>query len=110
MLKSFLALIIVVIVTSTVAFAGEIFGGLKEKNVAVAKGTKIEVTIEKKTYTAETDEFGSYRLFVPEKGKCVFRVYYQKQEPTFDIFSYDKSTRYDFLLENQDGKYVLRRK
>jgi len=110
MLRSFLALIFAIIVSSSLTFAGEIFGSLKEKNVAVAKGTKIEVIIEKKTYTAETDEFGSYRLFVPEKGKCALKVYYQKQTPTFDIFSYDKSTRYDFLLENQDGKYVLRRK
>jgi len=110
MFRSFLMLIVGIIVASTMAFAGEVFGTLKENNVAVAKGTKIEVTIAEKTYTTETDEFGSYRLFIPEKGKCIFKVHYQKQTPTFDIFSYDKSTRYDFLLEIENGKYVLRRK
>lgn len=110
MRKLLLILIMGIIVASSMTFAGEIFGSLKENNVAVAKGTKVEVTIENKTYTGETDEFGSYRLFVPEKGKCTLKVYYQKQTPTFDIFSYDKSTRYDFLLEKQNDQYVLRRK
>ncbi len=90
--------------------AGEIYGTLREGAKTVAKGIKIEVVTPKKTYTAETDAYGSYRLYIAEKGKYTMKVYYNKQIPTFDIYSYDKSTRYDMSLESKDGKYTLRRK
>ena len=76
----------------------------------IPKGTKIEIASSKKTYAAETDTYGSYRLYVPEKGKCTLRVHYNKQSPSIEIFSYDKSTRYDWSLESKDGQYTLKRK
>ena len=90
--------------------AGEIYGTLREGGKAVAKGIKIEVISPAKTYTVQTDAYGSYRLYVGEKGKCTFKVSYKNQEPSFVIYSYDKSTRYDMSLESKDGKYTLRRK
>jgi hypothetical protein len=109
-MKHILILSILLILAASVAHSGEIFGNIKENNKPVAKGIKIEIISPKKTYTAETDSFGSYRIFVTEKGKCAFKLNYNKQTPTFDIFSYDKSTRYDFIIETIKDKYILRRK
>src|SRR5258708_35327636 len=81
------------------ALAGEIYGTIKAEAKGVSKGTKLEIVSSKKTYTAETDTYGSYRVYVPEKGKCTFKVHYNKQVPVLEIFSYDKSTRYDLSIE-----------
>ncbi len=110
MSKNPLAFLIPLLLFSSVASAGEIFGTLREGGKAVKKGIKVEVVTPKKTYTAETDAYGSYRLYVVEKGKYTFKVYYNDQTPSFDIYSYDKSTRYDLSLEKKDGKYTLKRK
>lgn len=92
------------------ALAGEIFGTISEGDKPVAAGVKVEVTAGNKTYSTETDKFGGYRLFVKEKGKCTLKVSYKDQTPTFAVASFDKSTRYDFLLTQKDGKYTLGRK
>lgn len=92
------------------ALAGELFGTISEGSKPVAAGVKVEVTAGGKTYSTETDKFGGYRLFVKEKGKCTLKVSYKDQTPTFAVASFDKSTRYDFLLTQKDGKYTLGRK
>jgi hypothetical protein len=110
MKKSPMLFLLPFIIFPAMSFAGEMFGTLREGGKAVTKGIKIEVVITDKTYTGETDAYGSYRLFVVEKGKCTLNVYYNKQTPSFEVYSYDKSTRYDMNLETKDGKYLLKRK
>ena len=105
---SFLAIVILLSVSS--AIAGELFGTIAEGEKPVAQGVKVEVTAGDKTYSTETDKFGAYRLFVKEKGKCLLKVYYKEQTPGFSVASYEKSTRYDFVLTQKDGKYTLERK
>ncbi len=110
-MKRSMLYIFALILFPAVTLAGEIYGTLREGTKAVAKGIKIEVTTPKKTYATQTDAYGSYRLYIVEKGKCAFKVYYNTQTPSFDIYSYDKSTRYDMSLEkDKAGKYLLRRK
>jgi len=90
--------------------AGELFGTISEANKPVAQGVKVEITAGDKTYSTETDKFGSYRLFVKEKGKCTLTISYKNQSPTFTVASFEKSTRYDLVLTEKDGKYTLGRK
>ena len=106
---SILSLILFLLFTSFTR-AGEIFGTLREGGKAVTKEIKVEIVTPKKTYSTVTDTYGSYRLYVLEKGKCTLKVYYKNQTPSFDLYSYDKSTRYDMSLEIKDGKYLLKRK
>ena len=98
------------VIFPAMSYAGEMFGTLREGGKAVPKGIKIEVVAADTTYAGETDAYGSYRLFVVEKGKCTLKVYYNKQIPLFEVYSYDKSTRYDMNIELKDGKYLLKRK
>ena len=90
--------------------AGELFGTISEGDKPVAAGVKVQVTAGGNTYSTETDKFGGYRLFVKEKGKCMLKVSYKDQTPTFSVASFDKSTRYDFVLTQKEGKYTLGRK
>ena len=110
MIKNSILFLILLLIFTSITFAGEVFGTLREDGKAVTKGIKVEVVTPKKTYTAVTDTYGSYRLYVLEKGKCTLKVYYKNQTPSFDLYSYDKSTRYDMSLEIKDGKYLLKRK
>jgi hypothetical protein len=103
-------LAILLSLTASSALAGELFGTISEGDKPIAQGVKVQVTAGDKTYSAETDKFGAYRLFVKEKGKCTLSVQYKDQKPSFTVASFDKSTRYDFVVTQKDGKYTLGRK
>jgi hypothetical protein len=100
----------VLLVCSARAFSGEMYGSVFDGAKPVGEKVKIDVNASGKAYTAETDKNGAYRLFVKEKGKCTFTVHYKDQALAADIFSYDKSLRYDWVIESKDGKLQLKRK
>jgi len=103
-------LTISLLLSTSSALAGELFGTILEGGKPVGEKVKVEVAAGGNTYSAETDKFGSYRIFVKEKGKCELKVHYKDQTPAFSVASFEKSTRYDFVLTQKDGKYTLGRK
>ena len=90
--------------------AGEIFGTITDGTKPVPAGVQVTIAKAGKVDTTETDRFGSYRIVVKEKGKCVLTVYMKDQAPSQEVFSYDKSMRYDWILETTNEKLTLRRK
>lgn len=92
------------------AAAGEIHGTVTENGKVIGSGASIEVRCGEKTYSAATDKFGSFRLYVPEKGTCALHVHYQSQAPSREIVSFEESTRYDLALAKEGDQYVLRRR
>jgi len=92
----------------TTAHAGEFYGTIKEGGKPVKAGTKVEVKCAKGSYSAETDKLGSYRLFVPEQGKCALSVKSGDAAPQMTVHSFEDSTRYNLVLEKKDGKSSLR--
>ena len=109
-MKHLVAITCALVVAGTAARAGEIFGTFSENAKPVAPGVKVEIIAGESVYKCETDKFGGYRLFVQEKGKVMLRAIYKGQPVSFEVASFDKSTRYDFVLETANGKYSLRRK
>lgn len=94
----------------SVAIAGEIYGSLTEAEKSVGEGVRVEIRCGEKSYpAAATDKYGSYRLYVQETGKCTLKVRYKQQSPAIEISSYERSVRYDLVLQKQDGQYALRR-
>jgi hypothetical protein len=91
------------------SLGGEIYGTIKEDGKAVAKDIVVTIEIEGKSYPKSTDEFGSYRIFVPEVGKCTAKVAFNGQTISNDIESYSTPVRFDLAIENNGGKYSLRR-
>jgi hypothetical protein len=90
--------------------AGELYGSITEAGKPTGAGAKVEITASGKVYAAETDKFGGYRIFVKEKGKCVLTIAVKDQSASADLYSYDKATRYDWMLESRNGKLSIRRK
>jgi hypothetical protein len=109
-MRAHIILALVLLFSVSPAAAGELYGTISAGDKAVALGVKIDITTAGKTYSGETNKFGAYRVFVKEKGKCTITVNMKDGSATADLFSYDKSTRYDWIFEIQDGKPQLRRK
>ena len=110
-MKTIPILIALLVCVPSFAFGGEIYGTLTEGGSSVGGAAQVEVTCAGKTYPRNTtDQYGSYRLYVQEKGKCTLKVHYKEQSPSTEISSYEKSVRYDLVLEKKDGQYMLRRK
>ena len=91
----------------TAAFAGEVYGTLKEGDKPVGAHIRVEIVCGRNPYSAQTDQYGSYRLYVRDLGRCTLRVPYKNQTPEFAIQSYSDPERYDFQLVPVDGRYVL---
>ena len=108
-MKTIISFALFVLLFPATASAGEIYGTIKEGTRLVGQGIKIEIASGGSIYSTETDKYGSYRLFVKERGKCQLRVLYGQQSPSIEIASYDRSVRYDLALEKKDGNYALRR-
>jgi len=105
-----LMLVLGILCFASLASAGKIYGSITEASKPVGQNVKLDVTCGANNYAAQTDAYGSFKLFVPDKGKCTLKVNYQGQAPSFEINSYEGSVQYDLILEKQDGKYTLRRK
>jgi len=109
-MKRAMSLVIVILGLAVAAHAGKIYGSVSEGGKPVAQGVKVEVTCGANNYAAQTDAYGAFKLFVPDKGKCTLKVNYQGQTPSFEINSYEGSVQFDLILEKQGAKYTLRRK
>lgn len=102
--------IIVVALAPAITFAGEIRGAVTMASKSIGPGVAIEVHCGDKVYASVTDKYGFYRLFIPEPGTCQFQLLYRNQTPSREVISFEDSTRYDMLVEQDGDKYVLRRK
>ena len=109
-MKRALILVLFVLGLTSLAHAGKIYGSVTEGGKPVAPGTKVEVTCGANNYAAQTDAYGSFKLFVPDKGKCLLKVNHQGQTPSIEINSYEGSVQYDLILEKSGAQYTLRRK
>jgi hypothetical protein len=96
--------------SASYALAGEIYGTITDSGKPVAAGIKVEIATAANKYTGETDKTGDYHVFVSDKGKAALTVSYKDQKPFTSVFSYDKSTRYDWDIIIVDGKMTLKRK
>ena len=119
-----LAVLALVVVAAPRAFAGRIFGDIKQDGKPVPAGLPVKISVALPATAPDakakpspvvadstaTDKFGSYKLTVKEEGKCFLTLVYEKQAVTLEVFSYKEATRYDLILEKKDGKLSLRRK
>ena len=110
MMKHAAGAVLLILGLTNLALAGKIYGSLTTAGKPVEQGVKVEITCGGKTYAAQTDTYGSFKLYVPDKGKCALKVSYQGQSPSFEITSYEGSVQYDLILEKTGAQYTLRRK
>ena len=79
--------------------AGQILGTIRQDRKALPN-IPIQVTCGPHKYDGATDQFGSYSINIPEKGRCTIVVTLQgKSVGPCDLFSYDDPARDDFVVE-----------
>ena len=108
-MKRSVAIIIFGLISAASAYAGQLYGSLKEDGRSLPAGVGFEIRCRNQSYSGQTDGNGAYAINT-EKGRCTLVVYYKGQSLTADIFSYDNPVRYDFDLVFVNGQYTLRRK
>lgn len=91
------------------AWAGEIYGTLFENGKSLSSEARVEITLGGKVYPGTSGRDGSYRLFIPDKGRGELKIYIGNQNATIKVFSSDNSVRYDLSLQRQGGKLMLLR-
>lgn len=94
------------------AFAGKVFGNLKEGGRSVGRGWEVMIECPGSgPSVTTTDEYGAYNINVP-RNRCELSVKYSNNQWTnkVTILSSDDPARYDFDLVNENGRYVLRRR
>jgi len=97
-------------VSAISSFGGEIYGTIKEGERPVGKGVAIEIkTNADHPYPAVTDEFGNYRVIVPEVGRFPITVRFNEQSVTGYVQSYWSPVRFDWVLERIGERYSLKR-
>ena len=107
-MKKTFKIIMLTLVLSLPAYAGQIYGSLKEDGRPVANAT-FDVFCPQGSFRGVTDGYGAYSINVG-KGKCTFRLYYRNQQPSLDIYSYDSPLRYDFDVVSGNGGLALVRR
>jgi hypothetical protein len=112
-IKTITTSLLLVVFIPSLTFAGEIYGSIKVGNSPVRRGVVVEVrpdTNKQKPYYTRIGRYGSYSLYVPEKGRCILKVYYkQPSSLKIAVYSYDEPVQYDLFLEKINGQYFLRR-
>lgn len=107
-MKTLVVLALMAVVLPGAALAGELYGTIKEQGKPIKEGVQVTVACGEKSYAAETDKNGSYRLFAQEEGKCTLAVKVGDETPSTTVHSFVDSARYNLILEKKDGKYTLR--
>lgn len=108
---SFLAILAILLFTDVSSAGGGIFGTITEDGKPIAQGVKIQIQCgSTDSGTAETDQYGSYRIFLRQVGKCTLTLDYKGQKPSITIYLFSRPVRYDFVLLPDKGQYVIRRK
>src|SRR6266498_3959369 len=105
--------LLVLIVCLARSFGGEIYSTIKEGGRPVGRGVKVEITRGTEGapgYSADTDNFGNYRVIVPEIGRFVIAIQFKgKKTNPSEIQSYPTPVRFDWVLERTGETYSLRR-
>jgi hypothetical protein len=91
------------------SFAGEIYGTIKENGKPIGKDVPVTIELNGKVYSKPTDEFGSYRIIVAETGKGTVKLVFKQQTIDCEIQSYSTPVRFDLVIENVNGQYLLKR-
>lgn len=107
-MKRALKTIMLAVILTSPAYAGQIYGSLKEDGRPVANAT-FEVFCPQGSFRGVTDGYGAYSINVG-RGKCTFRLYFRNQQPSLDIYSQDNPLRYDLEVVNSKAGLTLVRR
>jgi len=92
------------------AMAGQMYGTISDPDHGLIPKLEFTVQCAGSTVRGSTDDRGSYRVLVPQRGRCNFSVS-RPGDPGSVVLSYQNPVQYDFLLVRRaDGAFELQRR
>jgi hypothetical protein len=90
------------------SYAGEIYGTIKGEGGKPLTNQVVQIKQNDKVVaSATTDSNGYFTVTIKEVGKFKLEVVGYK-EASFEVFSSNKSTRYNLLMQKVGDKWVLK--
>jgi hypothetical protein len=101
-------LLLLLLFVPIMSYAGEIYGTIKgnDGKPLVSKVVQIKQN-DKVMASATTDANGYFTVTIKEVGKFKLEVVGYK-DASFEVFSSNKSTRYNLLMNKSGEKWVLK--
>jgi len=90
------------------SFAGEIYGTLKGEDGKPLANQIVQIKLNEKLMAADTtDVNGYFTVTIKEVGKLKLEVV-NYTGASFEVFSSNKSTRYNLILNKNGDKWILK--
>jgi hypothetical protein len=109
-MRQILFLCLVTLLCPAFLCAGMISGSIFFESAALRKAN-ISITCPNGSVSGMTLDDGSYRISVPQEGRCTFTVTGPGNiQASAVVFSYSTAARYDFVVVRAGNGYELRRR
>ena len=107
-MKTAAIFILILLLFPVISFAGEIYGTIKGDDGKPLTSQVVNVMQNDKVMaTAKTDANGYFTVTIKEVGKFTLVVVGFK-DAEFEVFSSNKSTRYNLLMNKTGEKWTLK--
>jgi hypothetical protein len=101
-------LILILFFLPVLSYAGEIYGTIKGDDGKPLTGQVVQIMQNDKVVaSAKTDANGYFTISIKDVGKFKLEVVGYK-DAGIDVFSSNKSTRYNLLMNKAGDKWVLK--
>lgn len=101
-------LILILLVLPILSYAGEIYGTLKGDDGKPLTNQVVQIMQNDKVMaSAKTDANGYFTVTLKDVGKFKLAVVGYK-DASIDVFSSNKSTRYNLLMNKAGDKWILK--
>ena len=101
-------LMLILLFVPVLSYAGEIYGTIKGEDGKPLTNQVVQIKQNDKVVaSATTDANGYFTVTIKEVGKFKLEVVGYK-EAGFEVFSSNKSTRYNLLMQKAGDKWVLK--
>lgn len=107
-MKTFVLLILTTLFLPVLSFAGEIYGTIKGDDGKPLINQIVQIKQNDQVLaSAKTDANGYFTVTIKEVGKFKLEVAGFK-DASFEVFSSNKSTRYNLLMNKTGDKWTLK--
>jgi hypothetical protein len=107
-MKTARILILILLFVPILSFAGEIYGTIKGDDGKPLNSQVVQIMLKDKVMASDTtDVNGYFTITLKEVGKFNLEII-GYNGATFEVFSSNKSTRYNLLLKKEGDKWILK--
>jgi len=107
-MKTIVLIVLISLFLPVLTYAGEIYGTIKGDDGKPLINQVVEIKQNDKLIaSAKTDANGYFTVTIKEVGKFKLEVVGYK-DTSFEVFSSNKSTRYNLLMNKSGDKWILK--